>query len=63
MAVRPSEWPEVAVAVARYVRQSRFFNQMKVEVHVPRTATRYDIRFTGMGTTLRGARRQRGLDR
>jgi hypothetical protein len=62
MPLRPTEWPDVSVAVARYLRLCRFSTQVKVSWSDPLTGATADLRFTAMGTTLRGARRNRNLD-
>ncbi|HYE04379.1 MAG TPA: hypothetical protein VEL07_02555 [Planctomycetota bacterium] len=61
--LRPTHWPEVSVSVARYLRLCRFSTQLAVGWTDPVSGGRADLRFTALGTTLRGARRQRGLDR
>lgn len=60
--LKPTAWPEVSVSVARYLRLCRFSNQFTVSWTDPISGEQADLRFTAMGTTLRGARRQRGLD-
>jgi len=60
--VRPADWPDINVSVLHQVRQNRFTNLSNVSWFDPVTAQKYDLRFTAMGTTLRGARRQRSLD-
>jgi hypothetical protein len=59
---RPEVWPEVGVSVGRYLRLSRFSAQFKVSWSEPHTGEQAELRFTAMGSTLRGARRMRGLD-
>ena len=59
---KPDIWPEVSVSVARHLRHGRFSGQFKVSWTDPFTGEQADLRFTAMGTTLRGARRMRGLD-
>jgi prepilin-type N-terminal cleavage/methylation domain-containing protein len=63
MPVRPATWPDVSVSTARYLRLNRASTQFKVSWDDPLTGERADLRFTAIGTTLRGARRRRGLDR
>ncbi len=62
MEQRPQLWPDVSVSVSRYLRLCRFSGQFKVSWTDPYTGEQADLRFTAMGTTLRGARRMRGLD-
>ncbi len=62
MTLKPSSWPDVSVAVARYLRLTRFSTQFKISWTDPLSGERADLRFTAMGTTLRGARRMRDLD-
>jgi hypothetical protein len=62
MAMRPAGWSDVSLSVARYLRLCRYSTQLKVSWTDPLTGERADLRFTAMGTTLRGARRQRNLD-
>jgi len=62
MPLRPTEWPDISVSVARYLRLCRFSTQVKVSWSDPLTGATADLRFTAMGTTLRGARRNRNLD-
>jgi hypothetical protein len=59
---KPEAWPEVSVSVARYLRLCRFSGQFKVSWSDPLSGEQAELRFTAMGTTLRGARRMRGLD-
>ncbi len=59
---KPDFWPEVSVSVSRYLRLCRFSGQFRVSWTDPLTGRKADLRFTAMGTTLRGARRMRGLD-
>jgi len=62
MPTRPADWPDMQVSVLRQLRQNRFVNLSNVSWFDPVSAKKYDLRFTAMGTTLRGARRQRSLD-
>jgi prepilin-type N-terminal cleavage/methylation domain-containing protein len=59
---KPTVWPEVSVSVARYLRLCRFSGQFKVSWTDPLSGEQAELRFTALGTTLRGARRMRGLD-
>lgn len=59
---KPDAWPEIQVSVARHLRHCRFSGQFKVSWTDPFTGEQADLRFTAMGSTLRGARRMRGLD-
>lgn len=59
MAIRPTEWPDIAINVHRYVKNSRMLNLCIIEIFDPTTSTRTSLPFTCFGTTLRGARQQR----
>jgi hypothetical protein len=59
---KPEVWPNIEVSVGRYLRLCRFSSQFKVSWTDPYTGEQADLRFTAMGSTLRGARRMRGLD-
>jgi hypothetical protein len=59
---QPTHWPQVSVSAARYLRHCRFSGQYRVSWTDPLTGEQADLRFTALGTTLRGARRMRGLD-
>lgn len=60
--IHPRDWPDVSVSVARYLRLCRFSTQLKVSWFDPLTADTAELRFTAMGSSLRGARRNRNLD-
>lgn len=61
--IRPQEWPAVEVQVGRFISVCRFQTQAKVSWTNAQNGEKAELRFSSMGTTLRGARRQRGLDR
>ncbi len=58
--VRPSHWPNLTIGVQRYLRDSHFFNLCRVNITSPLTGEAKELNFTTFGTTLRGARQQRG---
>jgi len=60
--VRPSGWPDVTVRVRHYAANARQFHSATVMSQSPITGQVFKLFFTYTGTTLRGARRQRGLD-
>lgn len=60
---RPAHWPGLAVEARRYVVWSSFIDLCQVEVTSPITGEMTRLSFWGVGTTLRGARQQRDLDR
>jgi len=59
---RPKGWPQVTWDVRRYKMYSRTVNDCYVRVFDPLSAKMVEINFRAVGTTLRGARLQRGLD-
>lgn len=62
LSARPAYWPDIAVSVARYLRLCRYSTQANVTYADPLSGQQFTLGFTAMGTTLRGARRQRLLD-
>jgi hypothetical protein len=62
LALRPAHWPEVSARLMRTMHKAYFTNLCSVAWTDPITGASSTLRFTGFGTTLRGARRQRGLD-
>ncbi len=62
MPLRPGHWPDVNGQVLRYVSVGKFFNLCIIRVADPVSGNRLQFSFNGFGTTLRGARQQRGLD-
>lgn len=55
----PDHWPVVSVGVARYIKSAKFANVARVRWQNPLTGALSELSFTGVGTTLRGARMQR----
>lgn len=55
----PANWPSVTVGVARYIKSAKFANVARVRWTSPLTGNTAELSFTGVGTTLRGARMQR----
>lgn len=62
LATRPESWPEVTLSAMRSVTYGRFTNVFKIRWTSPITGELVELGFTAPGTTLRGARRMRGLD-
>ena len=60
--VGPTHWPMVTARLLRSVHKAYFTNLCTVAWVDPLTGESSELRFTGFGTTLRGARRSRGLD-
>jgi prepilin-type N-terminal cleavage/methylation domain-containing protein len=60
MPEHPSTWPDVTIKVERFIRQSRAVAICIIEVANPLTGERTTLPFSTRGTTLRGARLQRG---
>lgn len=59
---RPTTWPTLSTDVRRYVVWSHHMDVCTVEIASPLTGQSTRFSFWGIGTTLRGARQQRGLD-
>jgi type II secretory pathway pseudopilin PulG len=59
---RPETWPTMSVAVGHYIGHARFTNGFKLRWKSPLTGEVAELSFTGLGTTLRGARQQRHRD-
>ncbi len=59
---KPAHWPGLRVETRRYAVWSSFIDLCQVEVRSPITGESLRLSFWGVGTTLRGARQQRGLD-
>jgi hypothetical protein len=55
----PAQWPVVSVAVGHFLKSAHFVNMAKVRWVSPGTGQLAELSFTGVGTTLRGARMQR----
>ncbi len=60
--LRPAGWPEPTLTVRHYASNARQFHSATVMTRSPVTAQVFKLYFTYTGTTLRGARRARGLD-
>ena len=61
MKASPTHWPVVSVGVAHYIKSAKFANVARVRWTNPLTGAESELSFTGVGTTLRGARMQRKL--
>ncbi len=59
MAARPESWPTVQYSTARFITHGRFACVARVHWVSPISGQAAEISFTGIGTTLRGARQQR----
>lgn len=59
MGERPEVWPEVKVSVARFIKSAHHVAVAKISRLSPLTGELVELSWTGMGTTLRGARQQR----
>ncbi|MBA3845456.1 MAG: prepilin-type N-terminal cleavage/methylation domain-containing protein [Planctomycetes bacterium] len=57
---RPSHWPNATVSVSHFIKDARPISMCKVRVVSPVTGNAIALTFSGWGTTLRGARQQRG---
>jgi hypothetical protein len=60
--LHPAHWPTTTSTVMRYFCLGKFFNLCLIKLSDPITGQTTQISFNGFGTTLRGARQQRGLD-
>jgi hypothetical protein len=56
---RPESWPDISVDVARFLSHCRFVNLFNVRWTNAHTGESISLSFTGIGTTLRGARNMR----
>ncbi|MBA3700078.1 MAG: hypothetical protein H0W78_14610 [Planctomycetes bacterium] len=56
---RPSSWPEVQVSVGRIIKNAHHVAVAKVRRFSPLNGELIELSWTGLGTTLRGARQQR----
>ncbi|MBA3845365.1 MAG: prepilin-type N-terminal cleavage/methylation domain-containing protein [Planctomycetes bacterium] len=63
LALAPTHWPRVAVDMRRFVYCGHLLNLATVSLRDPVSGSRSKLQFTVLGSTLRGARQQRGLDR
>ncbi|MBA3700075.1 MAG: prepilin-type N-terminal cleavage/methylation domain-containing protein [Planctomycetes bacterium] len=59
MVERPQNWPEVKVSVARFIKSAHHVAVAKISRFSPMTGELIELSWTGLGTTLRGARQQR----
>ncbi len=62
MPLAPTTWPRVEARIHRTIHKAYFTNACTVVWTSPVTGATAELRFTGFGTTLRGARQSRGLD-
>jgi hypothetical protein len=60
--VHPATWPDVSVRIRHYAANARQFHSATILNRSPLTGQVFKLFFTFTGTTLRGARMQRGLD-
>jgi hypothetical protein len=60
--IRPAHWPSVTARVVRTLHKAYFTNLCTIAWISPQTGETSELRYSGFGTTLRGARIQRGLD-
>jgi type II secretory pathway pseudopilin PulG len=56
---RPESWPEVTVETTRFIGNSRFVNLFTIRWTNSLSGESHGLSFTGIGTTLRGARNMR----
>jgi prepilin-type N-terminal cleavage/methylation domain-containing protein len=59
---RPENWPTLTTDMRRYLVWSHDMDVCQVQLTSPLTGESIRFSFWGIGTTLRGARQQRGLD-
>ena len=59
---QPAHWSVVSVGVGHFVKSAKFVNIAKVRWQNPLTGSLSELTFTGVGSTLRGARMQRRPD-
>ena len=62
MTVAPAHWARVDVSIQRFIRFARYTQVARVRWTSPITGARRELNFTGLATTLRGARQQRRPD-
>jgi Prokaryotic N-terminal methylation motif len=55
----PANWPQLAVGVARYIKSAKFVGIARIRWSDPLTGNTSELSFTGVGSSLRGARMQR----
>jgi hypothetical protein len=59
MTERPLNWPEMKVSVGRFIKNAHHVAVAKISRFSPMTGELIELSWTGLGTTLRGARQQR----
>jgi len=57
--LKPQNWPDLSVAVSRYICYMRFTSLCKVRWTSPITGELVELTFNTLSTSLRGARQQR----
>lgn len=57
--VLPNNWPQLAVGAARYIKSAKFVGIARIRWSDPLTGNTSELSFTGVGSSLRGARMQR----
>lgn len=62
LSLRPATWPSLTTDMRRYLVWSHDMDVCQVQLTSPLTGESIRFSFWGIGTTLRGARQQRGLD-
>ncbi|MBA3936513.1 MAG: prepilin-type N-terminal cleavage/methylation domain-containing protein [Planctomycetes bacterium] len=62
LVLRPSQWPDVQVSVGRFIKNGRHLAMAKIRRVAPLTGEVIELTWSGLGTTLRGARQQRLRD-
>jgi len=55
----PENWPQLAVGVARYIKSAKFVGIARIRWTDPLNGNTSELSFTGVGSSLRGARMQR----
>jgi hypothetical protein len=55
----PASWPQLSVGVARYIKSAKFVGIARIRWSDPLTGKTSELSFTGVGSSLRGARMQR----
>jgi hypothetical protein len=59
---QPAHWSVVSVGVGHFIKSAKFVNIAKVRWQSPLSGSLSELTFTGVGSTLRGARMQRRPD-
>ena len=57
----PETWPTLSVGVARYVKSAKFVGIARIRWTDPLNGNTSELSFTGVGSSLRGARMQRKI--